>query len=66
MKLISEQQLLLASVDFLFPPASILGVTMQWLIRRLLDNPAVQDKMYSEIVDAVGVNRLPNLDDRIK
>ncbi|GFQ85644.1 cytochrome P450 18a1 [Trichonephila clavata] len=48
--------------DGVFAVAAFVGFAM----RCLIENPAEQDKIYKEIVDVVGVDRQPTMDDKSK
>ncbi|GAB0087451.1 Cytochrome P450 [Sergentomyia squamirostris] len=59
------EQLILLCVDFFFPALTAVGVTVGFLIQRLLHQPEILTKMQKEIDEVVGSGRLPELDDRI-
>ncbi|KAF7723123.1 hypothetical protein EC973_002353 [Apophysomyces ossiformis] len=40
--------------------------TLQWMIALLANRPEIQDRAYSEIIEQVGVDRLPNQEDECK
>ncbi|XP_029712602.2 probable cytochrome P450 304a1 [Aedes albopictus] len=57
-------QLVIGCADFLVPPFSAIPAKICLILERLMQYPEVQTKMYRELNDIVGLNRLPTLDDR--
>ncbi|XP_055587549.1 probable cytochrome P450 304a1 [Uranotaenia lowii] len=57
-------QLVIGVADFLVPPLSAIPVKTCLILERLIQFPEVQQRMYNEINEVVGLNRLPTLDDR--
>ncbi|GLV43688.1 Cytochrome P450 304a1 [Carabus blaptoides fortunei] len=60
----SDDQLLMLTIDYMFPAVTaVTAVTVQ-LIYSLLHHPECRHKMQKEIDEVVGRGRLPTLDDR--
>ncbi|EAT33306.1 AAEL014413-PA [Aedes aegypti] len=57
-------QLVIGAADFLVPPFSAIPAKICLILERLIQYPEVQTKMYRELNEVVGLNRLPTLDDR--
>lgn len=60
------EQLVMMCTDFLFPSLSAIETQVSFLLRFLLYNEKVLNKIQDEIENVVGSGRLPELDDRIK
>lgn len=59
-------QMLMTCIDFLFPAISAIQAQVAYLLRFLIYNQNVAQKIQDEIELVVGSGRLPELDDRIK
>lgn len=59
-------QMVMMCTDFLFPSLSAMEAQVAFLLRFMLHNPKVIEKIQEEIELVVGSGRLPELDDRIK
>lgn len=57
--------MILACIDFLFPPLTAIGAQAAYLFEICLKNPEIKNKIQQEIDDVVGQGRLPTLDDRM-
>lgn len=55
---------MIGCADFLVPPFSAIPAKICLILERLILHPEVQTKMYRELNEVVGMNRLPTLDDR--
>lgn len=64
--ILSDDQLIMICIDFLFPPLSAISTVVTILIQQIAVQPEIQIKIQEEIDGVVGNGRLPNLDDRIK
>ena len=65
-KFITDDQLLLICVDFLFPSLTAMEIQVSYLIRHLFHRPDILKKIQYEIDNVVGTGRLPELDDRVQ
>lgn len=63
---ISDDQLVLTCIDFMFPSMSAIPSTLSFLFTQMQFNPEMQQKIHDEIDHVVGQGRPPTLDDRIK
>lgn len=64
--LFSDDQLILACIDFAFPALTALSSTVTFLFQQICHEPEVQQKIQTEIDHIVGQGRFPTIDDRIK
>lgn len=60
----SEDQQIMAMVDFFFPASTAIPTTLVFAIMFLMHHPEVAEKVFQEIDAVVGRARLPTLDDR--
>jgi len=60
----SDEQLIVAATDLLFPAVTTVSTTLNFSMVFLLKYPEVQTKMQQELDNVVGRDRLPTLDDR--
>lgn len=59
-------QMVMMCTDFLFPSLSAIETQVAFLLRFLLHNQGIAEKIQEEIDLVVGSGRLPELDDRVK
>ncbi|XP_055619043.1 probable cytochrome P450 304a1 [Toxorhynchites rutilus septentrionalis] len=59
-------QLVIGCADFLVPPLSAIPAKICLILERLMQYPQVQGRMYGELAEVIGTNRLVTLDDRVR
>nr|XP_055045322.1 cytochrome P450 2B4-like [Misgurnus anguillicaudatus] len=61
-----EENMVMSAADLFLAGTDTLATTMRWGLIFLMENPNVQERCHKEIVQVLGYDRLPSMDDRIK
>ena len=59
-------QLVVTLGDFFTAGSETTSTTLRWALVYLVNHPDIQEQIYKDIVDVVGTDRLPALQDREK
>nr|XP_055045107.1 cytochrome P450 2B4-like [Misgurnus anguillicaudatus] len=61
-----EENLLMSTIDLFFAGTDTTSTTIRWGLIFLMENPDVQERCHKEIVQVLGYDHLPSMDDRDK
>ncbi|XP_057175808.1 cytochrome P450 2B4-like [Triplophysa rosa] len=61
-----EENMVMSAADLFLAGTDTTATTIRWGLIFLMENPAVQERCHEEIVQVLGYDRLPSMDDREK